>query len=246
MFRTTLLTATLTALLALPNLALAVPFWSTGGNLRYTDSRDAQGKHFHEHAVNLQAGQRYVFEMNSQHFDTYLKLHAPNGAIVAVNDDSGPALNARIVYVAPVSGLYRLHATSFRPGATGFYRVAAERIGGFPNPGNPNPGNPSALVLNIHGNLNYNDPFVNSRHQKTYAVTLHAGRRYSIDMTSSHFDTYLKLAVNGQVIRVNDDSGPGLNARLVFIPNVTRVYQVLATSYAPNATGHFHLTVREQ
>ncbi len=235
MVRHTLLASVATFLLAVP--AWANPFWSQSADLRFTDPRDGQNKHFHHHMVWLNAGQKYLFDMRSNHFDTFLRLHAPGGAVVAQNDDSGPGLNARIVFQANVSGMYRLTATSWSPNATGRYTVQATKL--------PSPVG-GGVVMAQHGDLKFSDPSFGGKHFRVYNVTLQAGRSYVIEMNSNHFDTFLKLKRPGMgVIAQNDDSGPGRNARLVFTPFVSGTYQVIATSFAPGATGHFHVTVRD-
>jgi hypothetical protein len=63
--------------------------------------------------VQLEAGKRYIIQMNSGTFDTYLRLLDPAGQQIAVDDDSGGNLNALIDIRAPSSGGYRIIATSY-------------------------------------------------------------------------------------------------------------------------------------
>lgn len=80
---------------------------------------------------------------------------------------------------------------------------------------------------------------------QAYNVSLIGGRTYTIDMSSSEFDTKLLLKNSaGNVIRVDDDSGPGLNSRIRFQPVSTATYRIIATSYLKGARGNFNLTVR--
>ncbi len=59
--------------------------------------------------------------------DPYLRVETLAGQTLAVDDDSGGNLNARIVFKAPSSAKYRIVATSFAPGMTGDFTLA------FPN-----------------------------------------------------------------------------------------------------------------
>ena len=85
---------------------------------------------------NMKAGVAYVISMNSTAFDTYLRLEDPDGKEVAKDDDSGGALNARIIYTPTQAGVFRIVATSFRPEAVGAFKLVVEELNG-PNGRNP-------------------------------------------------------------------------------------------------------------
>jgi hypothetical protein len=81
---------------------------------------------------------------------------------------------------------------------------------------------------------------------KVYPVQLRAGVLYVISMNSAQFDTYLRLeSPQGINVAEDDDSGGGLNARIVYRPTQTGLHRVIATSYKANSTGAFQLTVQE-
>jgi hypothetical protein len=65
--------------------------------------------------------------MNSQQFDSYLRLENPFGQQVAEDDDGGGFPNAKIVYLVPQSGNYRIIATSFN-GGLGAYDLIIEQF----------------------------------------------------------------------------------------------------------------------
>jgi serine/threonine protein kinase len=80
---------------------------------------------------------------------------------------------------------------------------------------------------------------------KSYPVPLIAGKTYTIEMTSEKFDSYLRIEkVAGVSLKEDDDSGGGLNARIVFTPESGGRYYLIATSYKPGAVGEFTLTIR--
>lgn len=226
--------------------------FSAGGDLRFSDPRDAQNKHFHVHNVFLEAGKNYVLEMNSPHFDTILRLKTAFGIVVAQNDDGGAALNSRILFRPLATGLYRLVATSFSPNATGHYTVRVNREPGMGGGGMGGGGmggggmGGGGIVLNVNGDLTFMDPMQGGKHKKVHRVFLQAGREYVINMRSPHFDTFLKVTNDfGLVLVQNDDGGAGLNSRVVFRPLASRFYNVVATSFSNGATGDYHLTIRD-
>jgi hypothetical protein len=67
---------------------------------------------------------------------------------------------------------------------------------------------------------------------KVHPVKLEAGKKYQIDMMTQAFDAYLFLEdAAGSVIAEDDDSGEGLNARIIFRPAKTDTYRVVATTF---------------
>jgi hypothetical protein len=71
----------------------------------------------------MRAGKQYVIDLQSAQFDSYLRLEDARGWHLAEDDDSGGNLNARIIFVPPQDGTYRIVATTFDPGAMGGYRL---------------------------------------------------------------------------------------------------------------------------
>jgi tetratricopeptide (TPR) repeat protein len=82
-----------------------------------------------------------------------------------------------------------------------------------------------------------------------YQVKLSAGKLYVIDMVSPDpkaLDPYLKLKdADGQQVAEDDDSGGGLNARIIYRAPRDGVYRIHATSFNAGS-GAFTLTVREK
>ncbi|WP_416665684.1 PPC domain-containing protein [Egbenema bharatensis] len=75
--------------------------------------------------VEFQAnqGQTLHVDLSSPDFDPYLFLIAPDGSIVAEDDDSGGNFNARIVMELPQSGTYTAIVNSFSAEGRGRYRL---------------------------------------------------------------------------------------------------------------------------
>lgn len=71
------------------------------------------------HEVKLEAGRRYVIDLHSGTFDTFLKLLNPQGAIVAFADEGGTMGNRRVVFTPLRTEVYRIVATSYEPAAVG-------------------------------------------------------------------------------------------------------------------------------
>jgi len=79
-------------------------------------------------------------------------------------------------------------------------------------------------------------------HYQVHAVRLTAGVTYTIDMTSNVLDSYLILSGFGVQIQ-DDDSGGNLNARIIFTPTQTGVYNIYTTTFGAGDRGSYRLSV---
>ncbi len=118
------------------------------------------------------------------------------------------------------------------------------------------PGNAPAVAnpvgKSFAGHLTANDPRDRERQgafAKVHTVELQAGVGYVIDLASADgfdfFDVYLRLQdANGRTLTEDDDSGGGLNSRILFRPTASGTYRLVVTSFQPGATGNYSLHVR--
>ena len=101
----------------LPPIKGTVVFQIPNGVLNNADSFDPDPKHKGSRAkliqVKLQKDKTYAIQLNSNQFDPYLRLMDPKGNTIAIDDDSGGNLNARIDIKAPVTGVYGIVVTTF-------------------------------------------------------------------------------------------------------------------------------------
>jgi hypothetical protein len=109
---------------------------------------------------------------------------------------------------------------------------------------------PVGAHLLVSDRLTRDDPEYKNRPgrpHKVHTARLHAGKTYQIDLMSKSFDAYLYLEdAAGNVLMQDDDSGGGLNARLIFRPARTDDYRIIATAYNWIGRGTYALTVVEQ
>jgi hypothetical protein len=142
-----------------PSTATAIaPFQTLNGDLSSADCPTGlaarPSAHMDRYQFNGTAGENFLIEMNaaippqSGGLDTYLYLIAPNGSIVAQNDDIavGTQTNSRILcsgpdsdpgpcaveyFTLPQTGTYIIIATSFSNGETGAYSLTLTRLSLF-------------------------------------------------------------------------------------------------------------------
>lgn len=81
---------------------------------------------------------------------------------------------------------------------------------------------------------------------KVYDLRMVKGNTYVIEMTSKEFDTYLLLEDgNGQLLYEDDDGAGTNNSRLIFRPEVTDSYRILASTFIVGGTGNYQIQVYE-
>jgi hypothetical protein len=90
-----------------------------------TARKDSFAKSF---SVTLQANTRYVIDLKSSAFDTYLRVEDATGRQVAFNDDvGGKNLNSQVVFTPQTAGTYRVIATTYAGGITGVFTLTVKQ-----------------------------------------------------------------------------------------------------------------------
>lgn len=176
-------------------------------------------------------------QMETRSFDAYLYLLDSTGRVVAEDDDSAGALNARIVQQLD-AGDYTLVASSIPDRPSGPYSLITEHIT-LDDRTEVSPGDTfKSFILPSDTGLT-NRPGVG----KTYTLEITESTQLQIEMRSDAFDTYLVLLdENGQLIEENDDNGQSTDSRInrQLAPGT---YQIIVTSYGGQALGEFELQV---
>ncbi|MCI0642018.1 MAG: TlpA family protein disulfide reductase [Gemmataceae bacterium] len=81
-------------------------------------------------------------------------------------------------------------------------------------------------------------------HAKVHLCPLDAGKYYRIDLESKSFNAYLRVeSAEGENLAANDNGGHIFDSRIAFRPERSGDYRLIATSYAPRATGAYTLSV---
>jgi WD40 repeat protein len=214
------------------------------------DAKDSlrQGSYCKVYSVPMIAGRRYRAEMECKATAPCLRLETPDGR--PLRENNGLPL-ARVSFFCTRSGTYRLSATTNLAGATGEFtlRVQAE-------PMRP-PGTGNAVVTELKLDrgkavakaaltpADARDAVRQGAYCKVYSLPMEAGKKYQIDMVSKAIDPFLRLEGPGGLrLAEDDDSGGGLNARIVFNCTKTGTYRIICTTFAERILGEFTLTVQ--
>jgi hypothetical protein len=144
---------------------------------------------------------------------------------------------------AGVFGASLLIQTAYRE-----FSQAAPTGGGSIAPEGRPQGATRQVPFRTAGQLTPNDPLDRGRpgsRCQIHRVRLQAGRTYEIDLHSQEFDAYLRIEdAAGNGLAEDDDGGPLLDARLVFTPARAGTYALVVTTFEPDETGSYVLSVR--
>jgi hypothetical protein len=207
------------------------------GTLSSRDPQDGEHGSYHAYTVTTTAGQQVRIDVMSSEFDAFVMLRDPRGGVLGSSNDGGDGNDARLTYVLPEDGSYRVVVTSNRPGGVGNYRVRLTSLGGV---------RVITLGRSVTGQLQPSDQRLPDNFlYQSYMYTARAGETVTIDAMSGEFDPYLMIRdAGGQRIANDDDSGEGRNARLSFTFPYAGPFHILVGTYQGGRAGAYSLSVR--
>jgi len=206
------------------------------GVLEPGDEVSGDGPYQDRWTFDASEGARLRVEMRSSDLDSYLTVLAPDGHVLASDDDALGGRDAAVSFRALVAGRYTALASSYgdEP-AAGSYRITlAEDRGVYPEPG---AATPIAMGETREGRLEQGDLRGQRGLEDRWTFTGHAGDGVRIDATSSAFDAYLVLARDGVVVDSNDDGGEGQNARIIAVLPETGNYTAVVSAFGGGDAG---------
>ena len=255
------------SVLILTALVVAAPFQLIGqipirvgqsltGRLVQTDQKFSDGSRYKLYAFVGNKGDTVAVDLTSDDFDANLLVADAAGNSLARNDDGGERCNARLTFVPPATGNYRVYANSSAQAELGEYhislargaaRAAADTVcRGF--------GRVAGLIevgQTITGDLTSEDPEFtgDSTYFERWVLPVKPNQSFTVDLESNDFDAYLILTRGrGDKLVENDDGGGSCNARLVYTAqddHPLRVVVNTASQPKRHQTGHFTLRVSE-
>ena len=205
------------------------------GVLSSEDETLGGGEYIDEYTFTGTAGQEVIVDLRSSDFDTYLIVSGPDGVQEDNDDHEGNVDRSLVRFELPASGEYRVGVTSYASGETGRYELDI-RVGA-----------PVAAMGPIveRGSLASGDETLRSgEFVDEYAFEAPPGQRVRVDLRSSDFDTYVMLLGPGDFREENDDADDDVGHSAIDATLADGgTYRVLVTSYAPDETGGYELTI---
>jgi hypothetical protein len=185
----------------------------------------------------MAADRLHVIELAGKTFDPYLRLYDAAGRELAQGltfpgKAPGERLRSQIVFLPFRTDTYRLGVTSAALGGFGAFTLTAQAY------------RPTWTKADA---LTPADPFdrqPTAKYAKTYRLEMKAGGAYVIEMLSGSFDSFLRLEdPRGNHLHSHDSGGINRPAHILFFPERSEEYKLIATSYGLRMTGPFRLTV---
>lgn len=248
----------LTALVSASTLSAQIPIrvgQTLTGKLSQTDQSFSDGSHYKLYAFVGNKGDTVAVDLSSDDFDANLLVADASGNTLTRNDDSGEKCNARLTFVPPATGNFRIYANSSAQAELGEYKITLARgraraaadtvCRGF--------GRVTGLIevgQTVTGTLTSDDPEFpgDSTYYQRWILPVRTNQAFTVDLVSDDFDAYVMLTRGrGEKLVENDDGGGGCNARLVYTATDDHPLRVVVnTASRPRRqTGKFTLKVSE-
>lgn len=223
-------------------LAIGTP---TTGTLSADDEQLSAGEYLDLYSLRAAAGTQLTVEMTSTAIDTYLAAFGTGGYEVSNDDDAAAGgTNSRLSVTMPSSGELTIAATSYGPEETGRYTLTATLAGAAARASNS--GNSTSLAIgdDVDGALTASDPRGDNSREDSYQLRGNAGQPLHLAVSSTDFDTVLRLEGPNGFVLENDDavSGITLDSLIETTLPATGNYQVIVSSYEAEGLGSYALT----
>lgn len=214
---------------------------SRSGVLTASDPQLQRGAVYHAYLYNGRPGETITLEVMSSSLDPYAVVQDASGNALASDDDGGGNLQARLVYTFRSAGTYRLVATTYSSGTYGPYTLrVTSNMAGMPAPvqtvtgGIPNPVGTIGINQQVSGTLTSMDQRFDGKPVHLYNFSCIAGLSFQMDVLSSWDNYAIVLDPSGTVVARDDDTGEGLNARLLYTCPMSATYRLGVTTFLPS------------
>jgi hypothetical protein len=215
----------------------------------FDDDRRANYK---QYDFRFEANTTYTIDHETRGFDAYLFLYDDNGVLLRQDDDSGDGLNSRIVFTAPRSGVYRIHATSLGQGKGSYVLTVrkgatAPGAAAAPEPPRPAPRLPtkSLIVTTKRNPATADEELRVANEPRLFTTSLKANAVHTIEVKAQGFTPAVKLlGFKGELLQEARAKEAG-DVRLVYQPAASQLGRIEVTA-ADGKTGRFTISLRRE
>lgn len=214
------------------------------GELAPGDPTLSSGELTDSYTFQWTPGQRVSVRLTSAAFDPYVIVRAPSGRQQDNDDVSQGVRDAGLEYAVTEAGLHTVVATSYQAGERGAYVLTVGGAGATVAPP-PTPTPPPAGGDAIRGALEASDaPDPAGRRTDRHSVALRIGEQARIELSSSQFDTVLRVEPPSGRPMENDDVVQGnTNSAVDLVAQTGGAHTVVVTSYRPGEMGTYEVRV---
>jgi hypothetical protein len=220
---------------------------TTSGALATTDCQLPDGSFIDFFSITLGQANAYLFRQTAS-FDTYLFLAAPDGSVIAEDDDESASSTNSVIKALLPSGSYLLGANSYDAGVTGDYSISSSTTSTAIT------GCDSVFVVknvsttqNVEaGDCLMTTPPAAPIYGDGYFIFLRAGQSMTVTMTSTQVDSFLELRdFDGNRVATNDNKDATTNdAQLVYTATTSTYYRIFARTAVASQVGAYTLTIQ--
>jgi hypothetical protein len=205
----------------------------------------SDGSHTDDYMLSGKAGQMVLVQLESNDFDTVLRLRA-DGGFHAENDDAEPGTtDSELFYSFLEDGVVTVQAASFSAEEGGSYRLSALRFVSDEDYPTYREGRRLEIGQEFEGMLTAAAPSAEGRYYHEFTLAAEEGRLVSVSLTSDLFDPYLEIYSPSGREFADDDSGGAGDAYLELEAPESGVYRVRATTYGPGGLGTYAVSYEE-
>jgi len=224
---------------------------ATTGRLTPDDPTFGDGSHYRAYPFTGRGGDTITADVESVDFDANVILTDGHGNRLRANDDGGGNCNARLTYVLPHDGPYRMYVNSSATAEVGAFRFALRRGGSIASADTTCRGFGAVTGLirvgqTIEGTITSQDHVFSgdSSYFQRWVMPVTRGQPFTVDLTSDAFDAYLVLTHGpGDKVLENDDGGSACNARIVYTPPDERPLRIIVNTARKHEIGPYVLRV---
>ena len=228
---------------------------SVNGRLGQSDGKFSDGSFFQLYTFSGKQGDVFAVNLSSDDFDANLLIADAAGKSLTQNDDGGGQCNARLTFVAPATGSYRLYANSSARAELGEYKLslASGRAAAVADTVCKGFGRVAGMIEvgeAVAGHLTPEDPQFSgdSTFYQRWILPVRANQVLTIDLESSEFDAYMLLTRGrGDKLVESDDGGAACNARIIYTSHDDHPLRIIVNTAArpKGQAGRFTLRVTE-
>ena len=209
------------------------------GALREGDDVLDSGEYYDVYRIDASAGETYVIDLHSDHFDTYLSVRGiENSKLELDNDDhDGSTRHSQVQLTTEDASAFEVSVTSYESGESGAYRLTIQPLDASAQSGPVFGGEIGALDPK-------DDTLESGEFRDLHHFEGTPGQHVRIELRSDDFDTYLILQEPGGDTHENDDFDGRVDLSVID-QNLTAhgTYEVVVTSFEAEETGSYELLV---
>lgn len=195
---------------------------SVGGELTSDDETNSDGSYIDWYDVQLEPGQRIRVSLESDAFDTYLRVELPDGRTLE-NDDVDEGTNSGLAFSTTGGGVARIGATSFDYQVVGDYTISVDAAdtAAF--------GVGQTITESLQGD------------SMQFDLVGDPGQSVSVELRSDDFDAYLEVEDTDGNYVSNDDADDSSDSRVTYTFGDSGTATITVSSYDGSA-GTFSLS----